>query len=131
MAFRWTEERVERLIELWNKGESLSVLGKALGCSRSAATGKIKRLRDAGDERIKRELDAARAHRLNSAKREPSQSYIKVQKKREQFSLYILQRHECDGVRFRDIARELGTDTDKVRYEYRRIIAALESSEAA
>lgn len=40
----WTEERLEKLKELWNKGLSISQIGEELDVSRNAIAGKVYRL---------------------------------------------------------------------------------------
>lgn len=40
----WTEERCEQLRSLWDAGNSASVIGQKLGCSRNAVIGKVHRL---------------------------------------------------------------------------------------
>ena len=44
MATKWTEERDERLMEMWGAGLSGSIIGEALGISRNAAIGRAHRL---------------------------------------------------------------------------------------
>ena len=40
----WTEERLKKLIDLWNKKLSISKIGEELGVSRNAIAGKAHRL---------------------------------------------------------------------------------------
>ena len=40
----WTEERLKKLIDLWNKKLSISKIGEVLGVSRNAIAGKAHRL---------------------------------------------------------------------------------------
>ena len=40
----WTDERLEKLKELWTQGLSISQIGKALGVSRNAIAGKAHRM---------------------------------------------------------------------------------------
>ena len=40
----WTEERLEKLKELWDKGLSISSIGEELGVTRNAIAGKAHRL---------------------------------------------------------------------------------------
>ena len=44
MTSPWTDERVERLTELWNDGRTASQIGRALDVSRNAVIGKAHRL---------------------------------------------------------------------------------------
>ena len=43
-ANSWTEERLEKLKSLWDKGLSISQIGEALGVSRNAIAGKAHRM---------------------------------------------------------------------------------------
>jgi len=40
----WTAERIQHLTDMWNAGHTISVIGKALGTSRNAISGKADRL---------------------------------------------------------------------------------------
>ena len=40
----WTDERLEKLKELWMQGLSISQIGEALGVSRNAIAGKAHRM---------------------------------------------------------------------------------------
>ena len=40
----WTDERIEKLKELWTQGLSISQIGKAIGVSRNAIAGKAHRM---------------------------------------------------------------------------------------
>ncbi|MDC0493898.1 global cell cycle regulator GcrA-like protein, partial [Alphaproteobacteria bacterium] len=40
----WTDERLEKLKELWTQGLSISQIGEALGVSRNAIAGKAHRM---------------------------------------------------------------------------------------
>lgn len=44
----WSDEDIETVIELWNKGESCSLIGSRVGKSRNAVIGKVHRLKAAG-----------------------------------------------------------------------------------
>lgn len=46
----WDKAKEEQLIELWGEPLSCSQIGDALGVSRSAIAGKVRRLRDLGHE---------------------------------------------------------------------------------
>ena len=41
---QWTEDRLEKLKDLWEKGLSISQIGKELGVSRNAIAGKVHRM---------------------------------------------------------------------------------------
>ncbi len=41
----WTDERLEKLIKLWDKGLSISQIGEELGVTRNAVAGKAHRLK--------------------------------------------------------------------------------------
>lgn len=43
-ALQWTEDRLEKLKVLWEKGLSISQIGEELGVSRNAIAGKVHRL---------------------------------------------------------------------------------------
>jgi GcrA cell cycle regulator len=43
-ANAWTDERLERLKQLWSEGLSISQIGEALGVSRNAIAGKAHRM---------------------------------------------------------------------------------------
>ena len=40
----WTDERLKKLVALWDEGLSISVIGKQLGVSRNSIAGKVSRL---------------------------------------------------------------------------------------
>lgn len=42
--FNWTELDEIKLIAYWRAGDTLTQIGKALGCTRNAVAGKAKRL---------------------------------------------------------------------------------------
>ncbi len=44
----WTDERVAELRALWDEGLSVSQIGKRLGITKNAVTGKVDRLRNSG-----------------------------------------------------------------------------------
>lgn len=129
-GFRWTEARIERLIELWNAGHSLGEIAPEFGVSRAACSGALMRLRNRGDQRVKRPVDKKRAHRAGVLTRRNDIEAIALQKNADQQSLYILQRREDDGASFHKIGDELGLSGTTVKQEYNRIIKALDASEA-
>ena len=43
-ANSWTEERLDKLRQLWDEGLSISQIGEALGVSRNAIAGKAHRM---------------------------------------------------------------------------------------
>ena len=44
VGFEWTQERVEKLTELWATGLSTSEIGRRLGITKNAVVGKVRRL---------------------------------------------------------------------------------------
>lgn len=46
----WTPEKDDLCIQLWNSGQSMSQVGDALGVSRSAIAGRLRRLRSKGKQ---------------------------------------------------------------------------------
>lgn len=44
----WDDEKVKKLVTLWNDGHSASACGRVLGATREAVTGKVDRLRRGG-----------------------------------------------------------------------------------
>lgn len=52
--FRWTPEKVEIAVALWNRGESAGEIAKTLRTTRGSVCGKLDRLRRAGVEVMRR-----------------------------------------------------------------------------
>jgi GcrA cell cycle regulator len=40
----WTDEKVKALVQLWESGQSITQIGKALGMTRNAVVGKAHRI---------------------------------------------------------------------------------------
>ncbi|WP_371833230.1 GcrA family cell cycle regulator, partial [Ferrovibrio sp.] len=40
----WTDEKVKLLVQLWDSGQSITQIGKALGMTRNAVVGKAHRI---------------------------------------------------------------------------------------
>ena len=120
----WTEDLIDQLIYLYNKGRSFQEISNALGVvTRSACIGKLNRLRASGDSRVSKRKTPSAPGKKHKPNRKECQ--------KDQVSLYILQRYEFDGAMPKDIAFELGISPQTVRRQYTKIINALVESEAA
>lgn len=135
--FSWTDERVEKLITLWNGGSSASEIAlKLKGVSRNAVIGKLKRLREGGDKRVKRDLSmSGRGHNNNPrpAKVPPNPNRPKTRQAHDPYdaqSLFILQQAERD-VPFAEIGPAVGMTAAEAEAHFNAIARETDASEAA
>ena len=63
----WDDEKIKKLVTLWNDGHSASACGRVLGATREAVTGKVDRLRRGGVRLRQGDDTVARQSRLQLA----------------------------------------------------------------
>ena len=126
----WTEKEVETLLALNENGMSAAEIAKHVGRSRSAVIGKLHRMADAGDPRLKNVA-------LGTPPGQPRPITLRrralTDKEEDAVDLILLHGREpvsTAKVSFTELARDLGMTPAEVSARYRSIIADLAESEA-
>lgn len=125
----WMEEKIEKAIALYNEGNSCSKIAKAIGdVTRNAVIGKIGRLREKGDPRIKYiGGHAPSRHRFG----EPQGSKKSPWTDTEDLDLMAIMEKSNEPWDTQDLAEYFGATKQQVHDRWRLLKTELNQLEAA